>query len=150
MRPYTGWDGDARGVQPGLKALVDVIVFLNQGKIRNLGTWQKRYAKGKPGQPSVHGTGRAADLGWTTKADADQLIRWLVDNADGLGLELLIDYNPKPFGRAWRCDRARWKSYDRRTVAGAPGGKWIHIEISPAMAKNVEAMNQAITKALGG
>lgn len=148
-RAYTGYDERANGTQPGLKALVDVIVFLNAGKITNLGTWTRRDARGKPGVPSVHGTGRAADLGFNARTDGDRIIKWLVDNADDLGLELLIDYYPKPWGRAWRCDRAAWKKYDRRTVHGAPDGRWIHIEISPSMAKNVQAMEAAITKALG-
>ena len=100
-RPYTGFDTVARGTTPGLKALVDLIVFLNAGKISDLGTWTRRDARGKPGQPSVHGTGRAADLGWFDRKDGERLIDWLTTNADILGLELLIDYHPRPFGRAW-------------------------------------------------
>jgi len=149
MRPYTGFNGYAHGTTPGLKALVDIICFLNPGKIHNLGTWTKRDARGKPGQPSLHGTGRAADLGFETRTDGERIIKWLIDNADDFGLELLIDYYPKPWGRAWRCDRQRFKTYDRKTVHGAPNGKWIHIELSPTTAKNAAAMEAAITKALG-
>ena len=149
MRPYTGFDTYSQGTLPGTKALVDIICFLNPGKIHNLGTWTKRYARGKPGIPSIHGTGRAADLGWQTRTDGERITKWLIDNADTLGLELLIDYHPKPHGRAWRCDRAKWKTYDRKTVAGAPGGRWIHIEISPTLAHDRAAMDAAITKALG-
>ena len=149
MRPYTGFNGYAQGTLPGLKALVDLVVFLNAGKIHNLGTWTKRDARGKPGQPSIHSTGRAADLGWETRADCDRIIDWLTTNADTLGLELLIDYWPKPHGRAWRCDRARFKTYDRKTVHGAPGGRWIHIELSPTLANDRAAMETALKKALG-
>ena len=148
-RPYTGFDAVAKGTKPGLKDLVDIICFLNQGKIADLGTWTRRDARGKPGIPSIHGTGRAADLGWFDRKDGERLIDWLVTNADTLGLELLIDYHPRPFGRAWRCDRHKFKAYLKRTVAGAPGGHWIHIEISPEMAKNGKAMEAAIKKALG-
>lgn len=148
-RQYTGFDSLAKGTQPGLRALVDLICFLNHGKITDLGTWMVRDARGKTGVPSVHGTGRAADLGWFDRKDGERLIDWLVTNADTLGLEILIDYHPRPFGRAWRCDRGRFKTYLKRTVAGAPGGRWIHIEISPTMAKNKKAMEAAIVKALG-
>lgn len=148
-RPYTGFDTVARGTTPGLKALVDLIVFLNAGKISDLGTWTRRDARGKPGQPSVHGTGRAADLGWFDRKDGERLIDWLTTNADILGLELLIDYHPRPFGRAWRCDRGRFKTYLKKTVAGAPGGQWIHIEISPTIANDRTTMDAALKKALG-
>lgn len=147
-RPYTGFDGYAKATTPGLKALVDVIVFLNQGKISNLGTWTKRDARGKPGVPSVHGAGRAADLGYTARTDGERIIKWLVDNAEILGLEMLTDYYPKPWGRAWRCDRATFRNYQRKTVHGAPGGRWIHIELSPEMSLDRPAMEAAITRAL--
>lgn len=149
MRPYTGFDVVARGTGPGLKALVDIICFLNHGKIADLGTWTRRDAREKPGVPSIHGTGRAADLGWFDRKDGERIIDWLITNADTLGLELLIDYHPRPFGRAWRCDRNKFKTYLKKTVAGAPGGRWIHIEISPTFANSRATMDAAILKALG-
>lgn len=149
MRPYTGFDVVARGTGPGLKALVDIICFLNDGKIADLGTWTRRDARGKPGVPSIHGTGRAADLGWFDRKDGERIIDWLITNADTLGLEMLIDYYPRPFGRAWRCDRNKFKTYLKKTVAGAPGGRWIHIEISPTLANSRATMDAAILKALG-
>ena len=149
MRPYTGFDVVARGTGPGLKSLVDIICFLNHGKIADLGTWTRRDARGKPGVPSIHGTGRAADLGWFDRKDGERIIDWLITNSDTLGLELLIDYHPRPFGRAWRCDRNKFKTYLKKTVAGAPGGRWIHIEISPTLANSRATMDAAILKALG-
>ena len=149
MRPYTGFDIVAQGTGPGLKALVDIICFLNDGKIADLGTWTRRDARGKPGVPSIHGTGRAADLGWFDRKDGERIIDWLITNADTLGLEMLIDYYPRPFGRAWRCDRNKFKTYLKKTVAGAPGGRWIHIEISPTLANSRATMDAAILKALG-
>jgi len=148
MRPYTGFNGNSRGALPGTVALRDLILFLNAGKLTHLGTYVKRDARGKPGQPSVHSTGRAVDIGYTNRTDIEPVIDWLVTHADLLGVEMVADYFPAPFGRAWRCDRATWKIYDRRTIHGAPGGRWIHIEISPTLANDAAAMSAALEKAL--
>ena len=147
-RPYTGFDGNSRGPLPGTVALRDLILFLNAGKLTHLGTYAKRDARGKPGQPSVHATGRAVDIGYTNRADIEPVIDWLVTHADALGVEMVADYFPKPWGRAWRCDRAAWKVYDRKTIHGAPGGRWIHIEISPTLANDAATMSAALEKAL--
>jgi len=47
----------------------------------------------------------------------------------------VLDYFPKAFGRGWRCDRQRWKSYSKPEIHGAPGGSWLHVEVSPAFVK---------------
>ena len=148
MRSYTGFDLYGTGAAPGVVALRDLILFLNAGKVTHLGTYVTRDARGKPGQPSVHATGRAVDIGYTNRADIEPVIDWLVTHADELGVEMVADYFPKPWGRAWRCDRAAWKVYDRKTIHGAPGGRWIHIEISPTLANDAAAMNAALEKAL--
>lgn len=146
-RPYTGFDGYAKGATPGLEALRDIILYLNP-QLRHLGSYAKRDMKGKPGLPSVHATGRACDIGFTAKSHIEPVLKWLVENADTLGVEMIADYHLKPWGRAWRCDRASWKIYDRRTIHGAPGGRWIHIEISPQLAHDAAAMSAALEKAL--
>ena len=146
-RPYTGYNGNSRGPLPGTVALRDTILFLNPG-LTNLGTYAKRDARGKPGQPSVHATGRAVDIGYTNRADIEPLMDWLVTHADQLGVEMVADYFTTPWGRTWRCDRNAWKIYDKKTIHGAPGGRWIHIEISPTIASDAATMNAAIEKAL--
>ena len=148
MRPYTGFDGNSRAALPGTVALRDLILFLNADKLQHLGTYAKRDARGKPGQPSVHSTGRAVDIGYKLRKDIEPIIDWLVTHADLLGVEMVADYWPKPWGRAWRCDRAAWRVYDRKTIHGAPGGRWIHIEISPTLANDAAAMSAALEKAL--
>lgn len=148
IRPYTGFDSYATATQPGLAALRDLILFLNQGAITHLGSFVKRPQRGHPGVPSVHGTGRACDLGYQYRKDIEGTMTWLVTFADELGLEFLADYYPKPYGRAWRCDRDSWRTYTRPTISGAPGGKWIHLEISPTMAASKQAMDAAITRCL--
>jgi hypothetical protein len=60
-----------------------------------------------------------------------------------LGVQIVIDYWPKPWGKSWRCDRQAWKTYETKTVSNAPGGDWWHIEIAPGMADNPEAVKAA-------
>lgn len=152
--PYTGFDGVAGGTTAGLTVLIRTLERVTDKGLWNLGAWGVRDMKGKPGNPSVHSTGRAVDLGWTDMPDdrgkpnwyqpACNVIDALVTNSTSIGLELVIDYFPHPWGRAWRCDRGRWRKYDNRTVSGAPGGRWFHVEISPSMARNPEGMKAAL------
>jgi hypothetical protein len=156
-RPYTGFDGVAKGITPGLDMLIRRIERETARGLWNNGAWGVRDMKGKPGNPSVHATGRAWDASWRDMPDsrgrpnyrpqAQKVINTLVANADAIGLEMIIDYFPHPWGRAWRCDRNRWRKYDNRTVSGAPGGDWYHIEISPTMGANPQAMKAALDKA---
>lgn len=79
--------------------------------------------------------------------DACKVIDVLVRNAAQIGLELIIDYQPRPWGRSWKCDRGRWLAYNHRVVNSAPGGDWFHIEISPDLAQNPKGMISALDKA---
>jgi hypothetical protein len=156
-RPYTGFDGVAKGISPALRVLIRRLEIETGRGLWNNGAWGVRDMKGKPGQPSVHATGRAVDMSYrhipgdkgkpNYRTQAQKVINTLVQNADEIGLELIIDYFPHPWGRAWRCDRARWRKYDNRTVSGAPGGDWYHIEISPDIADDPEGMKAALNKA---
>lgn len=152
MRRYTGTnDGIAKAARPGLMALVDYITTATQGALWNNGTFANRRMRGKESM-SVHATGRACDMSYRQVRNKDgksrlkavHVIRWLVKNADAFGIEMVIDYMPTPYGRGWRCDRGTWQKYNKPTVSGAPGGDWIHYEISPAMADSKETMQAAI------
>ena len=113
--------------------------------------------KGKPGTMSVHATGRAVDLSYRktekyTKANrkaALAFINAVALNANDLGVQMIIDYFPKEFGRAWRCDRQAWLKYSKPTVSGAPGGDWFHIEITPQAADSVIWVKAAFLKVFG-
>ena len=148
-RPYTGFDKRGTALTPGMKVLRDTILFLNGGKVTNLGGWVVRDMKGKPGKPSVHSTGRAIDLGYRDREAIEPVIDWLVKNADLLGIEYVADYFPRPGGRGWRCDRNACSDYPKGRIAGAPGGRWIHIETDPAMSADAARMEAAIKQALG-
>lgn len=132
-RKYTGWNGDSKGKLKGTEKFKDWVVFLNGGKIKNLGTWNVRPMRGKT-SPSVHGTGRAIDLGYKNREDGLSLIDFLVRNAEAFGVEYIADYYPPEGGRGWRCDREDWKSYKKGEIQGAPFGKWVHVELSPEVA----------------
>jgi hypothetical protein len=55
---------------------------------------------------------------------------YLVQHADALGVEMIIDYFPPPHGRAAKCDRdMAWQKYTKATVSGAPSGDWFHLEV---------------------
>lgn len=159
MRPYTGYDRTATAITPGLQRLTDYCTFLTNGGLWNNGAWGVRDMRGKPGKPSVHATGRAIDLSWRQLKSrpaafgayqpAADFIQFLVDHADQLMLEMVIDYHPKPHGRGWRCDRGAWQTYTSKTVAGAPGGDWFHLEISPRIAQNPTFYDEAFTKIFG-
>lgn len=152
-RPYTGnKDGEAKGLRPGMKVFIDEVIKLSNGALWNNGDFGVRNMKGKESL-SVHATGRAVDLSYrhmppkkgvkNGRREAVRIANILTANADLLGLEAILDYFPKPFGRGWRCDRNAWSSYKKQEITGAPGGDWLHCEISPAMAADASKMKQA-------
>lgn len=112
------------------------VCALSRGTLWNNGTWVVRNVRGKNAL-SVHATGRAMDLSFRGKPGgrivAERIMNALVANHTLLGVECILDYW-EGFGRGWRCDREAWVEYDKPTLTGAPGGDWIHVEISPRMA----------------
>ena len=48
------------------------------------------------------------------------------------------------------CDRGAWKVYDRREFSGAPGGDWVHIEISNKYADDPDYYEQKMAELLRG
>jgi hypothetical protein len=154
-RPYTGnKDGEAKRVRAGMKSFIDRVIFLSDHALWNNGDFGVRNMKGKESL-SVHATGRAVDLSYRKMGNKGKdkgrqhAMEWckiLTDNAEALGVEMIIDYFPEPHGRAWKCDRAAWQKYDKETVHGAPHGDWLHVELSPAMADNPAAVEAAFAK----
>ena len=153
--------GNADGASPKPRAGIDEwirqAIAASNGALWNNGSWGQRDVKGKPGTMSVHATGRAVDLSYrkteknpkANRKDALAFIDKVVANANDLGIQMIIDYFPKEFGRAWRCDRQAWHKYSKPTVSGAPGGDWFHIEISPQAADSVIWVKAAFLKVFG-
>lgn len=131
---YTGWDGDAPGKRAGTEKLVELL--MKTYGFRNLGTWGPPRQMRGSSHPSVHNTGRAADIGWANASNAAQVALWLVDNFPFL--EELHDYagttkkGTEQFGRGWRIGRG-WKDFTATDNAGTPGAssRWYHIEVAP-------------------
>ena len=150
-RPYTGWDGDAKGRRPGTEKLIQLIAQHTGKALWNNGSWGVRTKRGKS-SPSVHGTGRAFDMSWRKMEnrgsgrydDAHRVMEFLTrpDVADALGIEAVFDYwnHYGPHGRGYKCDRGAWQVYDKKAFSGVPGD-WIHVELSPALADDPNAVN---------
>ena len=158
-RPYTGYNGRSSGILPGLAQWIIDARRTSGGQFVNLGAWGIRDIKGKPGQPSVHSTGRAVDLGYKPRkgqpGGRKRMLPWLdrvIEHANLLGVEAVIDYrydDNRSLGRGWFCDRQAWQTYDRVTVqgGGAAWALWIHVEISPAMGRDPRAVRAAFLEA---
>jgi hypothetical protein len=113
--------------------------------------------KGDPKWLSVHATGRACDLGYKDRKDAVQAWDWFMKYTKELEIEEVHDYafdsNVKDkvlgWGRGYRCSRGEGtdpksiKIYDSKENAGSQGGRWLHLEISPAMADDPERFEAA-------
>lgn len=134
-------------------------VFRN---IRGTGTATTR------GRISNHARGVAMDLSYrhlpaTRKGLPNGRIKtltWLntvLDNYKLLGVQCVYDYQPQNFGRGWRVDRVdllpqkahnhqAWVSYARPTIFGAPGGDWLHVEITLGMANNPQRVKAAFAE----
>lgn len=131
-KPYTGYTG-IKDSGAAIEMLVDLCK--RRWKAESLGTYADRDKRGKPGQKSVHADYRAADIDFPTLEAKKKACATL---AGLYGVELIIDYAYRgplrnAFGRAWRCDRARWRNLKRGEVSGG-GQSWanfIHVEVAP-------------------
>lgn len=159
-RKYTGAsDGAAKGRRAGMTAFIDEIETRSAGALWNNGDWVIRNMRGKD-TLSVHATGRAVDLSYRLMPStgkekrgvpdgrkiAVEWCRLLIQNAELLGIECILDYFPEPYGRGWRCDRRDWIRYEVKTITGAPHGDWLHVELTPAMADDPVAVRKAFTE----
>lgn len=152
-RRYTGnSDGDAGRALPGTLKLVSL--SRRRWKFTNLGVYSRRTMRnnkavsGDPKWLSVHATGRACDLGYKNRRDAVEAWGWFVRYSKELEIEEVHDYafdsTPNDgkvgWGRGYRCSRGEGergvKVFTARDNAGSPGGRWLHIELSPAMARD--------------
>jgi hypothetical protein len=169
MRKYTGnKDGNYGKARPGTLELLRLC--RKRFKMTNLGTYSNRRmnnakANADPTNPkylSVHASGRAVDLGYKHRKNALALWEFLIANTAQLGIEEIHDYaykwpNQDPadktaWGAGYRCSRgeglAGIKIFNAQDNAGTPGGKWLHVELSPAMADDKKALRAAWIDAL--
>lgn len=153
MSAYTGTkDGVSKKKRAGTEKFSDLLK--RRWKFDNLGTLTVRVMRSAPAdiqklpvdhpkcRPwlSVHATGRAGDNEYTNdRATAKAVMEWMVKNHAVLGIEEVHDYSGltkkgcEEWGRGWRVGRG-WKDWNAKDNGGTPKAKWIHWELSPAMA----------------
>jgi hypothetical protein len=96
---------------------VQIVLQTQLTALWNNGIWVNRDMRGKPGIISNHARGLATDVvvplattkTWSGKTAAKchcAYVNKLLQNADTLGIELVIDYAQS---RSWRCDRGTWQ-----------------------------------------
>jgi len=154
-KPYTGnSDGASDGPRAGMDEWIRQAIKYGGGAFWNNGSWGVRNMRNSETSLSVHATGRAVDLSYrpseqhpdANRKGAIAFINIVLANANALGVECVLDYFPKAFGRGWRCDRQAWKSYSKPEIHGAPGGDWLHVEINPQMADAPNLVKQAFQR----
>jgi hypothetical protein len=105
----------------------------------NNGTWVMRDVRNRPGTISNHARGLAMDLSYRWLAQKQRgvqdgrkvslaFIVKCLENADHLGIQLVIDY---ALQRSWKCDRGTWQP-----LPSVEQGDWYHIEIDPHVAND--------------
>ena len=168
-RKYTGnSDGNYGKARPGTLELLRL--SSKRFGMTNLGTYANRRmnnarADRDPTNPkylSTHASGRAVDLGYRNRKNAVDLWNFLIANTAQLGIEEIHDYayqwpqqDPKDktaWGAGYRCSRGEnlrgIRIFTAQNNAGTPGGKWLHVELSPAMADDRTAFRAAWIDAL--
>ena len=160
MRPYTGnKDGNHGKAREGTTELLRLAS--KRWGFTNLGTYANRPMRGS-NQLSVHATGRAVDLGYANRDNALALWNFLIANTAQLGIEEIHDYSyrnpnqdPKDktaWGAGYRSSRGEGmrgiRIFDAKNNAGTPNGRWLHVELSPAMADDAKAFRAAWIDAL--
>jgi len=113
---------------------------------------------GDPGMKkfvSVHATGAAVDIGYTNRKVGVEMYDWFLKYTKELGIVEIHDYafdkdvkdGKLGFGRGFRCSRGEGKAgeklFTKDDNAGSFGGKWLHLELEPAMADDPERFEAA-------
>lgn len=170
---YPAFDG--KKSQPGTVKLVELckqkwgatnLGIYNNRLMRNSKTAGKKL--GDPGMEkylSVHATGAACDVGYAKRSVGLEMWEFFINHTKELGIVEIHDYafdadvtdkNPG-YGRGYRCSRgegmAGVKIYNAKENAGSFGGKWLHFELEPEMAKDAnkfEAAFRAVEAKLAG
>jgi hypothetical protein len=144
VKPYTVLAAPVvKGPLLGTDEFIRQVVKRASGSLWNNGSWIIRDIRTMPGTISNHARGLAIDFSYRKmtgkgivngRATALAFVNKLLENADTLGVQLVIDYHEN---RSWRSDRATW-------IKGKwSGGDWFHIEISAAMANSDTLVKQA-------
>lgn len=151
-RPYTGFNKVGTATHPAAKKLAELLgkrhgmSYMGGLVVRVMRSAPAAIQKLDPNDPrckpymSVHGTGRAVDVGSNDPKILASVFEYLVNNADELFIEEVHQYNfkapgaSKAWGRGFRCSRANKDrgivNWDAKNNGGTPGGMWLHYEVS--------------------
>lgn len=124
-------------------------------KTRNLGIYNNRDMRDKPGEKSVHATGFAADLGYKDERQARQIWDFFVLNSKVLKVAEVHWYeygrNKGKFGAGYRCSRGEGRAgvrvYNTAAESAGRGGKWIHLELEDQDVEEFEKNFRALKPA---
>ena len=136
----------------GMAKWVELAVKHSNESLWNNGIWIVRDVRNRPGTISNHARGLATDLSYRwlaqkqcgikdgRKASLAYIVK-LLENADTLGIQLVIDY---ALQRSWKCDRGTWQP-----LPTVHEGDWYHVEVEPRLADDVQATKQAFDAVFG-
>ena len=136
----------------GMAKWVELCCKHSNGSLWNNGIWVVRDMRGKPGVVSNHARGLATDVSYRWQAQKNKGVKdgrkqslayivKLLEHADTLGIQLVIDYALK---RSWKCDRGTWQP-----LPSVDEGDWYHIEVEPRLAHDPEATKRAFQAVFG-
>lgn len=136
----------------GMAKWVELCCKHSNGSLWNNGIWVVRDMRGKPGVVSNHARGLATDVSYRWQAQKNKGVKdgrkqslayvvKLLEHADTLGIQLVIDY---ALQRSWRCDRGTWQGLPSVDI-----GDWYHVEVEPRLAHDPEATKQAFQAVFG-
>ena len=121
---------------PGMKEFAKQVCAHSNKSLWNNGTFIYRDVKNRPGVISNHARSLAFDASYrfskihgrkNGREVSLPYIYKLLEHADTLGIQLVIDY---ALQRSWKCDRRTW------IKIGVDVGDWYHIELSPNFAND--------------
>lgn len=115
-----------RKASPNLVGLAEFLVKRFKGV--NLGIYNRRPIRGGT-QPSSHTFGAALDWRYPTRATAKQVMRFLVNYSEELGIQAIHDYVG---GTVWRAGRGWKKQEPSSSGMGQPWATWLHLEVTPS------------------
>jgi hypothetical protein len=96
---------------------------------RNLGLVNKRKVRGGE-ELSSHYYGAAWDWGYNTRARAETVMNYLVNNSNELGVQMIVDYVGS---RIWTSKNGWYKAKPSKSGMGTAWAKWIHVETTKTM-----------------
>ena len=120
----------------GMKEFAKQVCAHSDKSLWNNGTYVMRDVRNKPGVVSNHARSLAFDASYrfskihgrkNGREVSLPYIYKLLEHADTLGIQLVIDY---ALQRSWKCDRRTW------IKIGVEIGDWYHIELSPNFAND--------------